>query len=308
MSEYSLKIAFAGTPELAAIALSRILETNSISVEFVLSQPDRPAGRGRKVKASPVKELALEHALPVYQPNNSAEIDPENLLSSVDLMVVAAYGMLLPEEILNRPKYGCINIHTSLLPRWRGAAPIQRAIEAGDKQTGVTIMQMEVGLDTGPMILKKICDIESDDTAAILHDKLAKLGAEGIIEVLKMYQSERPIAEIQDDNNATYAKKLSKAEAKVDWEQSAEIIERKIRAFNPAPICHSEINGQTMRIWEARIGNVNGATKPGTIIGKIDNGIEIACGNGSLIITRLQLPGKKPITAKQFLNGRPDFI
>lgn len=308
MSERSLKLAFAGTPELAATALEKILQEAFVSVEFILSQPDRPAGRGRKLKASPVKELALKHSLPIYQPSNSSEIDPEDLLSSVDLMVVAAYGMLLPENILIRPRYGCINIHTSLLPRWRGAAPIQRAIEAGDEESGVTIMQMEAGLDTGPMLLKKYCDIDSEDNAGKLHDKLATLGAEGIIEVLKMYESGQPKAEQQDESLATYAKKLSKAEAKIDWQQSAQTIERKVRAFNPVPICHTELNGQEMRIWEAQLGNSSNSIPPGSPIGRTDDGIEVACGIGSIIIKTLQLPGKKTISAKQFLNGRPDFF
>ncbi len=307
MSEHLLRLVFAGTPDLAAVALEKILNTDGFAVESVLTQPDRPAGRGRKLKPGPVKILAQKHNLPILQPETKTELDPENHLCSVDILVVAAYGMLIPEEILNRPKYGCLNIHTSLLPRWRGAAPIQRAIEAGDEYSGVSIMQMEPGLDTGPVLLQKSCRIETSETASSLHNKLSELGADAIVETMKQLPLATLKPRAQDDKFACYANKIYKAEAEIDWQRPSLIIERKIRAFNPSPVCFTNINDQDMRIWEALPLGTNHQVEPGSIINCNNDGIEIACSEGSLLITTIQIPGKKPVSTREFLNGRPDF-
>ena len=255
MSEQSLKIAFAGTPDLAATALQKILSDAPVEVEFILTQPDRPSGRGRQLKTSPVKVIANDKSIAVHQPESPGQIDPSGILYDMDVMVVAAYGMLLPEDILNRPKHGCINIHTSLLPRWRGAAPIQRAIEAGDTESGVTIMQMDAGLDTGPMLLQIKCPIEPNETAGSLHDKLASLGGDAIVKVLNQISQGNIISEQQDESRACYAKKIFKQDAEIDWQQPASVIERKIRAFNPAPVCFCILNGMRLTgLGSRRIG------------------------------------------------------
>jgi len=244
-----LNIAFAGTPELATTILKVILEKSEHQIRMVLTQPDRPSGRGRKLTASPVKTLALEHGLDILQPSASELIALQDRIAEMDLMIVAAYGMLLPETILNAPKYGCINIHTSLLPRWRGAAPIQRAIQAGDEETGITIMQMDIGLDTGPMLLQKKCPINTTDTSANLHERLASLGSECILEVLDKVIPGKLVPVDQDESQACYAGKITKSEARIDWTESAININCAIRAFNPAPVCHTELQGLPLRIW-----------------------------------------------------------
>lgn len=302
-----LRIIFAGTPDFAAAALAALLDT-SHEIVAVYTQPDRPAGRGRQVKASPVKQLALEHQLPVRQPASLKNPDDIEELRDfgADVMVVAAYGLLLPPEVLNIPRYGCLNIHASLLPRWRGAAPIQRAILAGDTETGITIMQMDRGLDTGAMLLKKSCVITPEDTSASLHDRLAELGAEAIVETLD--QLPDLIATPQDEKQVTYAHKLSKSEAQIDWRHSAEEIVRQVRAYNPWPVAQTLVNGQTLRIWAAELQSGPAEDRPGVVIQQQKQGIDIACGKGILRITRLQPAGSKPMDAASFLNGRPDLL
>lgn len=274
----------------------------------VYTQPDRPAGRGRKLKPSPVKQLALEHQLPVLQPASFKTTESINELRAfeADVMVVAAYGLLLPPEVLNVPRYGCLNIHASLLPRWRGAAPIQRAILAGDNQTGVTIMQMDSGLDTGAMLLKKSCAITREDTGASLHARLAMLGAQAIVEALGQLFELNAVP--QDESQATYAHKLSKSEALIDWHGSAEALARQVRAFNPWPVAQTIVDGQTLRIWAAQPQAEQAGVSAGTVMRSDKQGIDIACGDGVLRITRLQPAGSKPMDTAAFLNGRPDML
>lgn len=300
-------LVFAGTPEFAATSLAALLDTPH-RVVAVYTQPDRPAGRGRKRKPGPVKQLALEHDLPVYQP---ASLKSEEALAELralrpDVMVVAAYGLLLPPAVLHLPPHGCLNIHASLLPRWRGAAPIQRAILAGDTETGVTIMQMDEGLDTGDMLLKKTCPIGPGDTAASLHDRLAVLGAEAIVEALA--KLDELVPEPQDESQATYARKLTKEEAIIDWQQSARLIDRQVRAFNPWPVAQTAFDGQILRIWAARPLPEPAGAAPGTVLAVGKAGVDVACGEGVLRLTRLQPAGGKPMDVQAFVNGRPDLL
>lgn len=302
-----LRLIFAGTPDFAAEALSALMQSQH-DIVAVYTQPDRPAGRGRKLTPSPVKQLAEQHQLPVFQPDSLKSPEAVEQLRELDadVMVVAAYGLLLPSEVLRLPRFGCLNIHASLLPRWRGAAPIQRAILAGDSETGITIMQMDQGLDTGAMLLKLPCAIRQEDTAASLHDRLATLGAEAIITAL----NELPTltATPQDDSVATYARKLSKQEAVIDWQSPAEELDRQIRAFNPWPVAQTSIHGQILRIWQAQPVAEKAAASPGTVIRANNQGIDIACGQGVLRLTRLQAAGSKPMDVAAFLNGRPDWL
>ncbi len=302
-----LRLIFAGTPDFAAEALHALIRSPH-EIVAVYTQPDRPAGRGRKLTPSPVKQLALQHQLTVLQPVSlkTAEAAAQLRALDADVMVVAAYGLLLPPEVLGIPHYGCLNIHASLLPRWRGAAPIQRAILAGDSETGITIMQMDKGLDTGAMLLKLTCPITGEDTAASLHDRLATLGAEAIITALD--QLPTLTATPQDDREATYAAKLTKQEALIDWHSPAEELDRLIRAFNPWPVAQTSVNGQTLRIWLAQPLAVKANVPPGTVIGCDKQGIDIACGEGVIRLTRLQPAGSKPMDVAAFLNGRPDWL
>ncbi len=302
-----LNVAFAGTPELAATILRTLLEESEHQISMVLTQPDRPSGRGRKLTASAVKTLALENGLDVIQPSASELIALQNRIADLDLMIVAAYGMLLPESILNAPKYGCINVHTSLLPRWRGAAPIQRAIQAGDNETGITIMQMDVGLDTGPILLQKKCLINSTDTSASLLNKLASLGSECVLEVIEKIISADIQVLGQDSSQACYAEKITKSEARIDWTESATNIDRAIRAFNPAPICYTELQGLALRIWQAEVLESESTSPAGEIIHSSKSGIDIATGDGVLRILQLQPQGKRAMSVADFLNGNPDF-
>jgi len=299
-----LRIIFAGTPEFAATSLKTILE-HKHDVIAVYTQPDRPAGRGKKLLASDVKQEALRHDIPVYQPLNFKAAEDLETLSKLnaDLMIVAAYGIILPLEVLQAPTHGCINIHASLLPRWRGAAPIQRAIQAGDTKTGITIMQMDEGLDTGAMILTKETDISAQDTGGSLHDRLAILGGDAIIDYLKLLSNNEVTLTPQDDKQANYAKKLSKQEALINWNNKATNIERSIRAFNPWPVAYLETEGQRVRVFEATIAELSRQASPGTVIRKDKNGIIVACSDGAINITSLQLAGAKRITADQFVNG-----
>lgn len=310
MSSDSLRIIFAGTPEFAVRSLTALLETRH-EVVAVYSQPDRPAGRGRKLAPTPVKALALEHSIPVFQPVSLKDEEAQQILAShqADLMVVVAYGLILPQVVLDTPRLGCINVHGSLLPRWRGAAPIQRAIWQGDKETGVTIMQMEAGLDTGPMLLKTRLDIAPDDTAHSLHDKLAAQGGEALKQAVDALAEGSLAPEVQNDTQANYAEKLSKAEAEIDWSKEATFIDRCIRAFNPWPVSWTTLNGETVRIWQAIPETTHSELAPGTVISADKTGLRIACGKGVLCIKNLQLPGKKALSVVDILNsGKSHFI
>lgn len=302
-----LKIVFAGTPDFAAQHLDALIKSHH-DVIAVYSQPDRPAGRGKKLKASEVKQLALTHDIPVYQPENFKSDDAKQQLADLnaDIMVVVAYGLLLPKAVLETPKLGCINVHGSILPRWRGAAPIQRAIWAGDAETGVTIMQMDEGLDTGDMISIATCPIEAADTSASLYTKLAELGPTALIDTLATIADGTATPEKQNDELANYAKKLSKDEANIDWHMPAQQIERNIRAFNPWPICFTQMQGNTVKIYAAEL--VENAGNPGEILAADKTGITVATTEGALKITQLQPQGKKPMSAQDFLNGRADWV
>ena len=299
-----LNIVYAGTPEFAAVALAALLETPH-RICAVYTQPDRPAGRGRKLKASPVKELALEHGIEVRQPESLKDAAEQAALAALepDVMIVAAYGLLLPAEVLSIPRLGCLNIHASLLPRWRGAAPIQRAILAGDAETGITIMQMDEGLDTGDMLYKLSTPIGESDNAQTLHDRLALLGAQGIAEALERLQLGNLTAEKQDESLACYAKKLQKTEAGIDWRQSASLIARQVAAFNPWPVAQTLYKGEVLRIWEARVLDEAAAGTPGSVLRAGKQGIDVACSDGVLRLLRLQRPGGKPQSAADFLNA-----
>ena len=306
-----VKIIFAGTPEFAAVALAALLKTEH-EIVAVYTQPDRKAGRGQKLTASAVKQLALEHDLPVYQPLHFKSATEEGLAAqqqlkelNADVMVVAAYGLILPQVVLDTPKYGCLNIHGSLLPRWRGAAPIQRAIATGDQETGVTIMKMAAGLDTGDMMYKTYCPITADDTSATLHDKLAVQGAEAIVAVLESeeklqhYLDKR---EVQDEALTVYAHKLSKAEARIDWTQDAISIDRNIRAFNPWPVAFIPLDeNNNLRVWGSLLSDQPfNEDMPGTILAIDKHGVHVACGNQQAVcLTSLQWPGGKALNAVQ---------
>ncbi|MFZ6676066.1 methionyl-tRNA formyltransferase [Undibacterium sp. Xuan67W] len=310
-----MRVIFAGTPEFAAVALQAI-HAAGFTVPLVLTQPDRPAGRGMQLHASAVKQFALQHGIPVAQPT-SLKLDgkyPEiareahELLRNTphDVMVVAAYGLILPRSVLDIPRLGCINIHGSLLPRWRGAAPIHRAIESGDAQTGITIMHMEEGLDTGPMLHMQSVPIAADDTTGSLHDKLAQLGGEMITETLRQLQQGAIPATVQPEQGVTYAAKISKEEAGLDFNLSAEQLARKIRAFNPFPGAHATIAGTTVKFWHAQVVDITSGKPPGSIISaNAQEGVLVACGTHSLRLTELQKPGGKRLPASEFLKGFP---
>lgn len=303
-----MKIIFAGTPDFAAVALQSLLDSQH-EIIAVYTQPDRPAGRGRKLTASPVKALALEHDIPVYQPVSlKDEAAQQELIElQADIMIVVAYGLILPEIILAAPQYGCLNIHASILPRWRGAAPIQRAILAGDQATGVTIMQMDKGLDTGDMLLINRCAINPGDTASSLHDQLALMGGTAIMQTLADIEAHRLQPQAQDDAQATYAHKLDKQEAQIDWHQDADDIVRKIQAFNSWPVAYTHYNGKSLRLWQAYL--LEHETHPnksqyGEVIAESSDGIDIQANNGVVRIIELQMPGKKRIMVKDFINGQ----
>ncbi|WP_288984938.1 methionyl-tRNA formyltransferase [uncultured Pseudoalteromonas sp.] len=302
-----LRIIFAGTPDFAARHLQALIDSEH-QIVGVYSQPDRPAGRGKKLKASEVKALALEHDLPVFQPQSLKTDEALEELSSLnaDIMIVVAYGLILPKAILDAPRLGCLNVHGSILPRWRGAAPIQRAIWAGDQQTGVTIMQMDEGLDTGDMLHISRCPIDSTETSASLYAKLAELGPDALIDTINRLANGDITPEPQNDADANYAKKLSKDEANIDWSMDAEQIERNIRAFNPWPVCFTQMRGNTVKIYQANVVEQSGAA--GTVLASDKNGIVVACGKHALSISELQPQGKKPMAINNFLNGRSDWV
>jgi len=299
-----LKVIYAGTPDFAVAGLEALVASEH-EVVAVYTQPDRPAGRGRKLTPSPVKKVALEHEIPVYQPLNfKAEEDRQQLIDlNADLMVVAAYGLILPQAILEAPRLGCINIHASLLPRWRGAAPIQRSILAGDTETGITIMQMDIGLDTGDMLSKLSCPITETMTASQLHDQLMAMGGEALMSVMPAIEAQTLQPEKQDESLVTYAEKLQKAEAQIDWQQSAEDIARRVRAFNAWPVTQTMYNDQVMRIWMAKALEDQTTETPGKIIEVRKKSFLVATGAGVLEVTEMQMPGKKPMPVAAFLNA-----
>ncbi|WLS79356.1 methionyl-tRNA formyltransferase [Erwinia pyri] len=307
MSE-ALNIIFAGTPDFAARHLDALLSSGH-NVVGVFTQPDRPAGRGNKVTASPVKQLAEQHNLPVFQPKSLRPEENQQLVAALnaDIMVVVAYGLILPAPVLAMPRLGCINVHGSLLPKWRGAAPIQRALWAGDDETGVTIMQMDVGLDTGDMLYKLACAIEPDDTSATLYNKLAALGPEGMLATLSALAEGRAQPEVQDETLVSYAEKLSKEEARLDWQLSAAQLERCIRAFNPWPVSYFTVDDQSIKVWKATVlPHVN--KQPGEIVQADKMGIQVATLDGVLNIEELQPAGKKPMKAQDLLNSRREWF
>lgn len=303
MSQEGLRVIFAGTPDFAAQHLQALLDSPH-QVVAVYSQPDRPAGRGRKLTASPVKALALEHAIEVQQPLSLKDAEAQQVLASynADIMVVVAYGLLLPQVILDTPPLGCINVHGSLLPRWRGAAPIQRAILAGDAMSGVTVMQMEAGLDTGPMLLKAQIPIAPIDTSASLYEKLAVLGCNSLVEALDGLQSAGLTAQVQDNAAANYAAKLTKAEGAIDWHQSAQQISLQVRGLNPWPVAYSDWQDSRLRIWIAHAIDTSSNQPAGTLVALDKTGLEVACGTGHLKITQLQWPGGKALIQSELMN------
>jgi methionyl-tRNA formyltransferase len=296
-----MRVIFAGTPEFAAQALKAIVEAGH-EVALVLTQPDRPGGRGMALQPSAVKKLAQENGIEVFQPLSLKDEAAQQKLAALaaEVMVVAAYGLILPQAVLDLPRFGCLNIHASLLPRWRGAAPIQRALLAGDAETGVCIMQMEAGLDTGPVLLRGAFPIAPDDTTASLHDRLAELGARLIVEAL----GRLPLAaSVQPDAGVTYAHKIEKVEAVIDWRRSAMEIDRHIRAFNPFPGAQALQGGQTVKLWQAT--PVAGSGEPGQILAVDRKSLLVACGEGALAISELQKAGGKRLPVQQFLAGNP---
>lgn len=304
-----LKIVFAGTPDFAARHLAALLSSEH-DIIAVYTQPDRPAGRGKKLTASPVKNIALEHDIPVYQPENFKSDQAKQALADLnaDLMVVVAYGLLLPQAVLDTPKLGCINVHGSILPRWRGAAPIQRSIWAGDKETGVTIMQMDIGLDTGDMLKIATLPIDASDTSASMYEKLAELGPDALVNCLADIAEGKAVAEKQDDEQANYAKKLSKEEARIDWNDDAAHIERCVRAFNPWPMSHFIAAENSIKVWQSRVTDQVTEKPAGTIVQADKTGIYIATGNGVLVLEQLQVPGKKAMSVQDILNARASWF
>ncbi len=303
MAATALKLVFAGTPDFAAKHLQALLDDGRHQVVAVYTQPDRPAGRGKKPRPSPVKQLAEQAGLPVLQPLNFKQQQDRNALAALgaDLMVVVAYGLILPQAVLDIPRLGCVNVHASLLPRWRGAAPLQRAIEAGDADTGVTVMQMAAGLDTGDMLHKVRCAIDADDTSASLHDKLAELGGPALVTALDQLASGSAQPEVQDDSLSNYAAKLDKQEGQIDWQRSAIELDRQIRAFIPFPVCYTELDDDRLRIWQAR--PEAGSGRAGEILSADKTGVVVACGDGALRLLSLQLPNARQMAVADILNG-----
>lgn len=304
-----MKIIFAGTPEIAVPALQALINSEH-EVVAVYTKHDQPAGRGQKILASPVKQLAQAHHIPVQQPVTLRDPQEQALLKNwqADLMVVVAYGLILPKVVLETPRLGCINIHVSLLPRWRGAAPIQHAILAGDTETGVTIMQMDEGLDTGPILYQLHCPIYPTDTSQLLHDRLATLGAQALLTTLPHIANGTCTPQIQNEAQTCYAKKIEKQEAEINWHNNAEIIDRQIRAYNPWPIAHTHLNEQFIRIWQAEIIHTTSAQPPGTIINADKNGIDVATGNYLLRLQKIQLAGGRCLTVGEVLNARAEMF
>jgi methionyl-tRNA formyltransferase len=299
-----LKIIFAGTPDFAVPTLAALIDAGH-DVVLVLTQPDRPSGRGMKLKASPVKELALQHQIEVFQPETLKDLDVQSHIEAVnaDVMIVAAYGLIIPTNVLEMPRFGCYNIHASLLPRWRGAAPIHRSLLAGDDETGVTIMEVVPALDAGAMVSKGVLAIGERDTTQSLHNELAKMGAHLMVDAMKQLADTGTLpATPQDESLVTYAAKLQKSEASIDWSQSADLISRQVRGFNPFPVAHAMLNGEVCRIWMATCSDDLVNEKPGVVL-EAGTNIRVACGKGVLTIEELQLPGGKRLKAKDFVAG-----
>jgi methionyl-tRNA formyltransferase len=310
-----MRVAFAGTPEFALVAL-RSLHAAHFEIPLVLTQPDRPAGRGMKLQGSPVKAFAEEHGMAVVQPrslrldgkypDDAAAAREALLAAKPDVLVVAAYGLLLPPWVLELPRLGCLNIHGSLLPRWRGAAPIHRAIEAGDARTGVTIMQMDAGLDTGDMLLVESIPIEPQDTTATVHDKLAVLGGRLIVEALEIAACGSLTRTPQPEEGSTYAHKIDKTEGQIDWSQPAEVIGRRIRAFDPFPGASTSLDGEQVKVWKAQPGSIHGS--PGEVVQASGDLLSVTCGTGSVQLLELQKAGGKRMSARQFLQANPGLL
>lgn len=302
-----MNIIFAGTGKFGIPALEALI-TSKHHIMAVYTPPDRPAGRGLKLTPSPIKLAAIQHQIPVYQPDSLRDPLTQQTLKELnaDLMVIVVYGLLLPKIVLEMPRYGCINIHPSLLPRWRGAAPIVRPIEAGDPTTGVTIMQLDEGWDTGDLWLQESCDIDDDETSESLHDKLAVMGASLLLKTIDLLETGRPTP--QNSIHATYAAKIEKSEAELDWQKPAIVLERKVRAFNPWPVAHTTWNGELLRIWEAKaLTDVKVNLRPGMVSEVHSNGIDVATGEGVLRLSRVQMAGGKSLNAGDFIHGKKIF-
>ncbi|GMQ88590.1 MAG: methionyl-tRNA formyltransferase [Gammaproteobacteria bacterium] len=298
-----MRVVFAGTPDFSVPVLQALLDSRH-TVVGVYSQPDRPAGRGRKLAPGPVKQLALQHAVQVFQPPTLKSVDAQQELADLrpDLMVVVAYGLILPQAVLDVPGRGCVNLHASLLPRWRGAAPIQRAILAGDRESGVCLMQMEAGLDSGPVLAEARTGITRGDTGGTLHDRLSQLAAELLATHLDDLEQGKLEAQIQDEALVTYASKLDKREAVIDWQQDAVSLERRVRAFNPWPVAQTGYGDKVLRIWDASA--IDGSGAPGQVVAAGKQGIDVACGTGRLRLLEIQMPGARRLSAADFLNAR----
>ena len=305
-----MRVIFAGTPDFAATHLQAILEDDRYQLVAIYTQPDRPAGRGKKITQSPVKKLALANDIQLEQPASLTDIKTQETIARLeaDVLIVVAYGLILPQAVLDIPRLGCINVHGSILPKWRGAAPIQRAIEAGDRETGVTVMQMDVGLDTGPMLTTSQCTIDDKETSASLYSKLAVLGAQALINTLEKMRSGTAVGIAQDSTQSSYADKIAKQESLIDWSASVTEIERRVRAFNPFPAAYSLVNGQRIKIWLASVDSREYHGVPGEILSADNDGLLVKCGNGALLISTIQLAGKSKMYVAEALKSRASLF
>lgn len=305
-----MRVIFAGTPDFAATHLQAILEDDRYQLVAIYTQPDRPAGRGKKITQSPVKKLALANDIQLEQPASLTDIKTQETIARLeaDVLIVVAYGLILPQAVLDIPRLGCINVHGSILPKWRGAAPIQRAIEAGDRETGVTVMQMDVGLDTGPMLTTSQCTIDDKETSASLYSKLAVLGAQALINTLEKMRSGTAVGIAQDSTQSSYADKIAKQESLIDWSASVTEIERRVRAFNPFPAAYSLVNGQRIKIWLASADSRDYHGVPGEILSADNDGLLVKCGNGALLISTIQLAGKSKMYVAEALKSRASLF
>lgn len=305
-----MRIVFAGTPDFAARHLQSLIDDGRHQIVAVYTQPDRPAGRGKKLQASPVKRFAEEQGLAIYQPQTLRHTEQQAALAKLnaDLMVVVAYGLILPQQVLDTPRLGCINVHGSILPKWRGAAPIQRAVEAGDSETGVTIMQMDAGLDTGPMLSITRCHISDEDTSGAIYERLADLGGPALLRAIDKLETGSAQAVAQDDSLSSYASKIDKAEAQIDWSEAAMVIDRRIRAFNPFPCAFTSLEGQRIKIWSSKVERSDCIGQPGQIVRADNQGLLIRCGQGSLLLTEIQLAGKSRLAVAEILKSRADLL